>query len=207
MDTGICEKQLRETLKKFGGVLKSGKHSAESGECCALELLAEDMGLGHTDSPSDTRTWDLRALNDMNVPDDVRTEHLLPVLAAYAGSMDWPIERQREVSEKVMIGIFCKIIAKYIDEPKLKQQFIDVASTDNMIKACSALDLALALALDLARALDLDLDRALARARARALDKKIRDSGFALMDRMVMLGIQTETRAMERTQQDILVEK
>ena len=219
MDSGICEKRLRATLEKFGGVLKYGKHGAESGECCALELLAEDMGLGHTDSPRDTHTWDLRSLNDMNVPDDVRTEHLIPVLAAYAGSMDWDVKRQMEVSEKVLLGMFRKVIAQYIDDPKTKQQFADVHSVDTMIEACNDLArardiarararaLALDLALDLARDLALDLARDLALDRARALDKKIRDSGFALMDRMVMLGIQTETRAMERTQQDILVEK
>ena len=75
------------------------------------------------------------------------------------------------------------------------------------------LDLALALdlAFDLALALDLDLDLAFDLALAIAFDlalalDKIRDSGFALMDRMVML----EMRTMERTQQDTastLVEK
>ena len=139
MDSGICEKRLRATLEKFGGVLKYGKHGAESGECCALELLAEDMGLGHTDSPRDTHTWDLRSLNDMNVPDDVRTEHLIPVLAAYAGSMDWDVKRQMEVSEKVLLGMFRKVIAQYIDDPKTKQQFADVHSVDTMIEACNDL--------------------------------------------------------------------
>ncbi len=187
MDTGICEKRLRATLEKFGGVLKSGKHNAESGECCALELLAENMGLGHTDSPAETRTWDLRSLNDMNVPDDVRTKHLIPVLAAYAGSMDWPAERQREISERILLGMFRKVIAKYVDDVEVKSQFISVASVGDMIAVCNAraralaLDLARALALDLDLDLDLDRDRALALdlARARALDLDL-DRALAL---------------------------
>ena len=151
MDRGICEKRLRATLDKFGGVLKAGKHTAESGEVCGLELLAEDMGLGHTDSPVDTHTWDLRRLNDMNVPDDVRTEHLLPVLAAYAGSADWSLERQREVSERILLEIFRKVISKYVPA-NLRDEWLAVSSIMDAQKACNNLahDLALDHALDLA---------------------------------------------------------
>lgn len=157
MDKGICEKRLRETLAKFGGMLKSGKHNADSGECCALELLAEDMGLGRTDSPAKTRTWDLRSLNDMNVPDDVRTEYLLPVLAAYAGSMDWPAERQRQVSERIILEMFRKIISKYIKDAEIKRQFVEVDSLDDAIKACNSLARARARDLDLDLARDLEI--------------------------------------------------
>jgi len=36
----------------------------------------------------ENRIWDIGPLNDIGVPDSVRTECLAPVLAAYAGCRD-----------------------------------------------------------------------------------------------------------------------
>jgi hypothetical protein len=93
-----------ETLLKtrFRGVLHPGRHEGD-GECCALELLAVAQGLEWTDDPEVVRTFDLRPLNDILVSDAVRTQHLLPVVTAYAGSLDWPLDRQRKVGDQLLI--------------------------------------------------------------------------------------------------------
>ena len=82
--------------ERFGGTLQSGNHASDH-RACALEALAAWQGLDWTDSPYKTRTFDLRPINDMKVSEEVRTKYLLPVLVAYAGSLDWPIPRQQAV--------------------------------------------------------------------------------------------------------------
>jgi hypothetical protein len=108
----ITTRSLRSLLKRrFSGLLRSGSHS-ENGECCVLELASVAMGIPWTDSPEGTRTWDLRSLNDIAIPGDVRALHLVPVLAKYAGSMDWPKERQIEVASKLAIGTVREIVSR-----------------------------------------------------------------------------------------------
>ena len=179
---GACEKRLRETLTtRFGGVLRKGSHPIGGPEVCALELLAEDMGLGRTDSPEATHTWDLRWLNDMNVPDELRTQHLLPVIAAYAGSMDWPRERQAQIARYIFIATFREIISKYLPA-KLRTECEAVKTIDHVVTCLNniARDLNLARTLDLALDLDLNLARTLdlALALARALDEEKIFTGF-----------------------------
>jgi hypothetical protein len=87
---------------RFHGHLKAGKHES-NGECCALELLSVARDLSWTDEPKTVRCWDLRPLNDIEVPDDVRRQYLLPVIAVYDGSLDWPEDRQREVAMRLAI--------------------------------------------------------------------------------------------------------
>lgn len=108
---------LRRLLKKrFKGVLTMGSHQ-ENGECCALEAISVLRGLPWTDDPQRVRSFDLRPLNDMDVPDEVRTKHLLPVLAAYDGSLDWPTERQQAVATALVIGVVNVLIAKLAGLP------------------------------------------------------------------------------------------
>ncbi len=108
----ITTEQLETTLKaRFSGLLRKGSHS-EDGEACALELLSVVRGIRWTDNPLSVKCWDLRALNDIDVSDEVRTEHIMPVLAAYANCMDWPIERQIAVVSALAIGTMRYLIAE-----------------------------------------------------------------------------------------------
>ena len=95
---------------RFHGHLKAGKHES-NGECCALELLSVARDLPWTDDPDTVRCWDLRSLNDIDVPDDVRREYLLPVIAAYDGSMDWPKDRQCEVASRLAILTINRLVS------------------------------------------------------------------------------------------------
>src|SRR3990167_4079927 len=111
MKTLTLVKLKRFVAERFGGKLMAGKHS-EDGEACALECLSAWQGISWTDDPAKTRTFDLRPINDIHVPDALRAKHLLPVLVAYAGSLDWPQKRQRAVAEKIVIGTVNKIVAE-----------------------------------------------------------------------------------------------
>ena len=134
-------------------------------------------------------------LND-RMPDDIRNKFLMPFITRLGGTTDTPeIEGKRAAF--MIIQISRRMIAKQLSALSLPSEGFANAQTINGVRVAAR---------DLARALALDLDLARALALARALDKKIRDSGFALMDRMVMLGMRT----LERTQQDTastLVEK
>lgn len=95
---------------RFGGVLRAGRHD-EDGECCAIELLSAARGLPWTDAPGAVGAWDLRPLNDADVPDAVRTECILPVLAAYADARGWPPDRQIAVASRLAILTVRRIVA------------------------------------------------------------------------------------------------
>src|SRR3990167_5331502 len=96
----ITVKQLREKLAGLGGALKSGKHNASSGECCALELVCavrkcSDDGADLSDDPKVVGMPDFRNINDSAWESDAqRTKHMLPVLAAYSDFMEWSEARQ-----------------------------------------------------------------------------------------------------------------
>jgi len=114
----ITVSALKEVLQeKFNGVLGYGWHPVDGQECCALELLSLVEGLPMTDCPEVVRTFDLRPLNDTNVPDQIRTKGLLPVIARYAGSLDWPVFRQRQVAERLFIGTVNHLVSR---APNLK---------------------------------------------------------------------------------------
>lgn len=106
---------LRERLSKYGGLLRAGKHQSDCGIVCGVELLRDAMD----DDPEKARIYDVRRLNDIDVPDEVRTGCLLPVLAAYAGCRDWPIDRQRAVVERIVIDTVRLIVAEL---PRLTQE-------------------------------------------------------------------------------------
>jgi hypothetical protein len=102
METITLETLENLLATRFHGVLKIGRHEA-NGECCALELLSVAQGLEWTDDPEVVRTFDLRPLNDIHVTNAVRTQHLLPVVTAYAGSLDWPLAVQRRVVNRLLV--------------------------------------------------------------------------------------------------------
>jgi nucleoid-associated protein YgaU len=113
---------LRDTLNtRFGGVLRCGCHDPD-GQVCALELISQVRGGRWTDNPVTTRTWDLRSLNDIEVSDTVRTEHLLPVVAEYMGCMDWPVSRQRRVAERLVLLTVQRLIAELPGLSKIARQ-------------------------------------------------------------------------------------
>lgn len=97
-------------VERFGGVLKAGEHTANMGYC-VLEFSNAYHGRSWSDSPEVARTFDYRPINDMPVSDYLRTEWMLHVLAAYDGSLDWPLERQQTVSERIVILTTQRIIA------------------------------------------------------------------------------------------------
>ena len=104
---------------RFHGVLTQGQHpDPEDSHACALELLSVVQGKPWTDDPETVRTFDVRALNDLEVPDAVRTTHFLPVLAAYAGSLDWPLERQQRVVARLVILTVQRLIAELPSLPE-----------------------------------------------------------------------------------------
>jgi len=110
MQITLLDRLEQLLANRFHGELKAGKHEA-NGECCALELLSAAREIPWTDSPFSVRCWDLRPLNDIAVSDDVRREYLLPVIAAYDGSMDWPLTRQQEVASRLAIGTVNRIVS------------------------------------------------------------------------------------------------
>ena len=142
---------LRELLTtRFGGVLRRGLHAAD-GEACALELLSAAQGLAWTDSPARTRTFDLRPLNDMPVDNVTRTTHLLPVLEVYAGSLDWPAERQCAVAQRLAILTVNRLIATLPGLSKEARHACESATTPGAVaKEMSRVSLAAALAAEAA---------------------------------------------------------
>lgn len=103
--TMISVDALREILKPFGRVLRSGSHSPGDGAVCMLEAESVRLDIPFTDSPEKVRMWDLRDLNDIQVSSRIRTNCLLPVWAAYAGSRSWPIGRQHRVLRALAVGV------------------------------------------------------------------------------------------------------
>ena len=107
----MTEARLRELLaERFGGLLRGGSHRPD-GEVCAIELRAAALGLPWTDDPRRTRDFDYRAINDIVVPDALRTEWMLPVILAYAGSLDWPRAAQQRVVDRLVIWTVQRVIA------------------------------------------------------------------------------------------------
>jgi len=113
-----------ETIHSLGTTryhsrLAAGKHRATEGQVCGMELLSLIQGQEFSDTPDQIRCWDLRPLNDIQVPDTVRWEVMEPVLYAYQGSMDWTIDRQLAVGRALVVGLVRELIALL---PGLTQQ-------------------------------------------------------------------------------------
>lgn len=82
-------------------LLSSGQH-APDGQGCALKYLSVARGIPWTDDPQQVRCFDFRAINDIQVSDEVRTQWMLPLIRLYDGSLDWPIARQLAVAKRIV---------------------------------------------------------------------------------------------------------
>jgi hypothetical protein len=96
-------------INRFGGMIDRGHHP-ENGKACALELRSVALGIPWTDNPELTRDWELRHINDMNVPGQVRAKHFLPVIAAYGGALDWHRDRQIAVVSRLLVLTFSRML-------------------------------------------------------------------------------------------------
>ena len=132
----ITEHQLRDLLdQRFHGVLLTGKHQ-ENSQACAMELLSVAKGIPWTDNPEAVRSFDLRSINDVRVDGVVRAQHLLPLLAAYADSMDWPVEQQARVVTRIILLTINRLISQLPQLPSaVAQKCRDAATLTEVIRA------------------------------------------------------------------------
>ena len=143
----ITVEQLQSLLdQRFHGRLTAGSHQ-ENGECCALELLSVAQKIPWTDSPQQLRCWDLRPLNDIAVADTIRTAHMIPVLAAYANSLDWPAKRQKAVTTLITIKTVSRIVSALSHLPVgIAEQCRDATTLSSALTAVKASEAACAAA-------------------------------------------------------------
>lgn len=94
---------LRTVIQeRFGGKLVEGCHQPNS-KACLHEAIAAAMGLPWTDSPEETRCFDMRPLNDGLWPsDEERTEQRhdrdhIRRADRHALAMGWVIRRGRRL--------------------------------------------------------------------------------------------------------------
>lgn len=128
----LTVRRLRSVCRKrFGGVLTRGSHDP-NGCACAHELESVCLGIPWTGDADETRSWDKTVLNDMDVPDELRTKWMIPVIAAYAGSMDWPIKRQKRVARKLVILTARRILPEL---PELSDEVRAQCRTASTLKA------------------------------------------------------------------------
>ena len=133
-------------------LLSAGAHMPDH-QGCALEYLSVARGLEWTDDPASVRCWDLRPLNDIPVSDRLRTELLMPVLRAYDGSMDWPLDRQQAVAERLVVLTVQRIVAELPSlSSEMRRQCTEAATLKLAEAAAVAAAAAVATAEDEARA-------------------------------------------------------
>ncbi len=97
--------------KQFGGTLSESAHAQGSGRANAMELLSVARGLPWSASAEEVRCFDLSPLQKIQVSPETRTKHLLPVLAGFDGSLDWPIQRKQRVAERLALLTVQRLIA------------------------------------------------------------------------------------------------
>lgn len=102
--------QFPATLRaRFGGQLRHGSHQPD-GEACLLEAAHAAVGDAWSDDPD--RWPDLRPLNDAPWSSDaLRTQHLVPVLAAFWHWEEWPETRRNAVMEQIALLTVQHLIA------------------------------------------------------------------------------------------------
>ena len=103
---------------QFGGMLRESVNTEGSGRVNAMELLSVARGLPWTDSPDLVRCFDLTPLNKIQVSPETRTKYLLPVLAVYDGSLDWPIQRKQRVAERLAVLTVQRLVAELPSLPE-----------------------------------------------------------------------------------------
>ena len=103
--------ELQQALDRLDdGVLLSGAHRSGDKAFCVLEFSAAVRQKPHSDDPGDLP--DLRQLNDGPwSSDQVRTAHLLPVMAAYWDWGTWTAARQLATIQRVAILTVHRLVA------------------------------------------------------------------------------------------------
>ena len=111
--------ELQELIDtRFGGVISDGSHRAGAA-ACSMEIISVYRGIEWTDDPATVRSFDYRNLNDgCWSTDAVRTVHLLPLMAAMDGSLDWPADRQQAFIEEIIRETVRRIIPGLPDLPE-----------------------------------------------------------------------------------------
>jgi len=98
--------------KQFGGVLRETVNTQGSARANGMELLSVARGLPWSASAEEVRCFDLGPLNKIQVTPETRTKFMMPVLAAYDGSLDWPIQKKQQVAERLVLLTLQRLIAE-----------------------------------------------------------------------------------------------
>jgi hypothetical protein len=98
--------------KHFGGLLQDSPNPEGSGCANGMELLSFARGVPWTASPDLVRCFDLSPLTKIQVTPETRTKHFLPVLAAFDGSLDWPIQKKQRVAERLSLLTVQRLISE-----------------------------------------------------------------------------------------------
>ena len=122
--------------KQFGGVLRDSAHPPGSGQANAMELLSVYRGAPWSGSPEDVHCFDLSPLNKIAVSPEIRTKHLMPVLAAFDGSLDWPIQRKQRLAERLALLTVQRIVAALPGLPESTRRLCREAR--NLFEAAAA---------------------------------------------------------------------
>lgn len=101
---------LEYVQRRFGGLF-AGSHPPD-GKVCALEAWSQYCQREWTGQPATLGTWDLRPINDIDVPESVRTPALCRLVEAYAGCREWPRERQTAVAERLVLLTVQRLISE-----------------------------------------------------------------------------------------------
>jgi len=104
--------------KQFGGLLQESANPEGSGRVNGMELLSVARGVPWTSSPDQVHCFDLSPLYKIQVSPETRTQHFLPVLAAYDGSLDWPIQRKQRVAERLAILTVQRLVSELPGVPE-----------------------------------------------------------------------------------------
>jgi hypothetical protein len=125
--------------KQFGGVLHESEHKQGSGRASGLELLSVARGAPWTSAPEKVRCFDLGPLNNIQVSPETRAKHLLPVLSAYDGSLDWTVQRKQRVAERLAILTVQRIVSGLPGlSPACRKRCREVSTLAEAAKAASA---------------------------------------------------------------------
>ena len=113
----MTTEELQEALNRFDkGLLYRGSHNPDSKEFCALEFDSIVRGRKWSDKP--ITLPDIRPINDAFTDNKVRTEFLLPVMAALWDWSFWSNEKKQRWITKVVIRTVQEIISEL---PKLSE--------------------------------------------------------------------------------------
>jgi hypothetical protein len=127
------------------GVLMSGAHSPESRQYCALECITQLRGHEKwSDSPINAGMPDIRPINDaMWSSNTVRTQAMLPMLAAISLWKDWTDHERQQFVSAVTIRTVREVIAMLSVLPEdIRQQCKAVKTLQDAWAAAEAAEAA-----------------------------------------------------------------